>query len=273
MTTSTGNPAVGRLPVLRRTGSVAATVAPPVLFGILTVGLWQWFVDARHIAPYVLPAPGAIWSAARGNTSSIVSAAHDTGANALVGLFAGSVVALLAAAAAVRIRVADELITPLAAAAATMPIVVLAPLLNNMFDATSTVPRRLVVMVSVFVPVFVNTLRGLKRMSTVHAELMASYAAGGLAILRTIRIPGALPYFFTGVRIAASLSVISAVVAEYFGGLQKGLGPRITSAVAASDYSLAWAYVLGSIVLGLLFYLAALAVEWLAMRSRGVAPG
>lgn len=273
MSTTTGNPAVGRMPVLRRTGSAAATVLPPIVFGALVVGLWQWFVEARHIAPYVLPSPGAIFSAARGSQSSIVSAARDTGSNALVGLVAGAVVALVAAAVAVRIRIADELITPLAAAAATMPIVVLAPLLNNMFDATSTVPRRLVVLVSVFVPVFVNTVRGLKRMSPVHAELMTSYAASGLATLRTIRIPGALPYFFTGVRIAASLSVISAVVAEYFGGLQQGLGPRITSAVAASDYSLAWAYVLGAIVLGLLFYLGALAVEWLAMRSRTIPTG
>ena len=261
------------MPILRRSGSVATSVLPPVAFGVVVLALWQWFVDARDIAPYVLPAPSAIWSAAVDGHSLIASAARDTGANALVGLLAGSVLALVAAAVAVRIRIADELITPLAAAAATMPIVVLAPLLNNMFDATSTLPRRLVVTVSVFVPVFVNTVRGLKRMSPVHAELMTSYAASGLATLRTIRIPGALPYFFTGVRIAASLSVISAVVAEYFGGLQRGLGPRITSAVAASDYALAWAYVLGAIVLGLLFYLGALAVEWSAMHSRAAPAG
>ena len=53
--------------------------------------------------------------------------------------------------------------------------------------------------------------------------------------------------------------MISAIVAEYFGGLQKGLGPKITSAVAASDYALAWAYVVGAIALGLIFFLAALA--------------
>jgi len=111
-------------------------------------------------------------------------------------------------------------------------------------------------------------VRGLKQISPVHAELMLSYAAGGMAVLRHVRIPGALPYFFTGVRLAASLSVISAVVAEYFGGLQQGLGPRITSAVAASDYALAWAYVVGAIALGLAFYLAALLLESLVMRSR-----
>ncbi len=57
---------------------------------------------------------------------------------------------------------------------------------------------------------------------------MQSYAASGTAVLRTIRIPGALPYFFTGLRLASSLAVIAAVVSEYFGGLQDGLGSRIT---------------------------------------------
>ena len=58
-----------------------------------------------------------------------------------------------------------------------------------------------------------------------------------------VRLPGALPFFFTGLRIASSGAVIAAVVSEYFGGLQKGLGPAITSAAAASAYPRAWAFV------------------------------
>jgi NitT/TauT family transport system permease protein len=87
-------------------------------------------------------------------------------------------------------------------------------------------------------------------------------------VLRIVRIPGALPFFFTGVRIAASTSVIAAIVAEYFGGLQKGLGPAITSAAAASAYPRAWALVVAAIVLGLVFYLVALLAERLAMPWR-----
>jgi NitT/TauT family transport system permease protein len=68
--------------------------------------------------------------------------------------------------------------------------------------------------------------------------------------------------------------VIAAIVSEYFGGLQKGLGPAITSAAAASAYPRAWAIVVAAIVLGLVFYLAAVAAEWLAMpwRRLSVAP-
>jgi NitT/TauT family transport system permease protein len=69
----------------------------------------------------------------------------------------------------------------------------------------------------------------------------------------------------TGLRLAAPASVIAAIVAEYFGGLQKGLGPAITSAAAASAYPRAWAIVVAAIALGLVFYLVALLAERIAM--------
>ncbi len=246
-----------------------AVVAPPVVFGALFLGLWQWVVKAAGIQPYVLPAPSDIWTAFTKDHARILTAAEHTGLNALVGLVLGTVLAVLLAAVAARVRVADEMFTPLVAALATMPIVALAPLLNDMYASTSPVPRRIVVAISAFVPVFLNVARGLKRLSPVHAELMASYAASKGAVLRTIRIPGARPYFFVGLRIAASLSVISAVVTEYFGGLQDGLGSRITSAVSSTNYPRAWAFVVGAMILGLLAYLLALLVEVIALRGRG----
>ncbi len=241
---------------------------PPIVFGVAFVLLWQLLVQVKDIKPYVLPAPGSIWTAFGTDRTRILTAARNTGLNALVGLLAGTLVALLIAGLAVRVRVADEMITPLVAALATIPIVALAPLLNIAFPSTSVVPRQIVVAISAFVPVFMNVVRGLQRINPVHAELMASYAASGGAVLRTIRIPGALPYFFTGLRIAASLSVIAAVVTEYFGGLQNGLGSRITSAVSATNYPRAWASVFGAVLLGLLFYLVALVIERAAMHGR-----
>jgi hypothetical protein len=112
-----------------------------------------------------------------------------------------------------------------------------------MFSATSDLPRRIVVAIVAFFPVFVTTVRGLTRIDPVHAELLRSYAAGGWEVTRVVRLPGAVPYLFTGVRVASSLAVISAVVAEYFGGLQNGLGSRITSAASNTAYARAWAYI------------------------------
>ena len=245
-----------------------AVLLPPIVFGALFLGLWQLIVKAAQIKPYVLPAPSDIWTALGKDHARILTAAQNTGLNALIGLVLGTVVAILLAALAARVRIADEMFTPLVAALATMPIVALAPLLNDMYASTSPLPRRIVVAISAFVPVFLNVARGLKRLSPVHAELMASYAASKGAILRTIRIPGSLPYFFVGLRIAASLSVISAVVTEYFGGLQDGLGSRITSAVSSTNYPRAWAFVFGAVLLGLLFYVIALVVESVALRGR-----
>jgi NitT/TauT family transport system permease protein len=234
-------------PSLRRVGG---TLLPPLLFGVLFLAGWQGFVRAADVRSYVLPAPSDIWSAAVDAHTRIIAAAQTSGLNALVGLVAGVVGGVLLAAIATRLPVLGGAITPLVAALAAMPIVALAPLLNNMYSPLSSLPRREVVAISAFVPVFINVLRGLSRITPVHRELMASYAASGTAVLRTIRVPSALPYFFTGLRVASSLAVIAAVVSEYFGGLQNGLGSRITSSVGATDYPAAWASVLGAVLLG-----------------------
>jgi NitT/TauT family transport system permease protein len=119
--------------------------------------------------------------------------------------------------------------------------------------------------------VFINVFRGLSQLTPVHRELMQSYAASGTAVLRTIRVPGAMPYFFTGLRLASSLAVIAAVVAEYFGGLQDGLGSRITSSVGATDYPAAWASVFAAVLLGLLFYVVTLLLERVVLGRRAAA--
>lgn len=249
----------------RRARSLLSALWPPVLFGVAFLALWEWFVVARDVKPFVLPKPSAIFEQLQDNHDTILDLAWATGRNALVGLVLGLALGLAAALAASRLRSLDEMLTPLAAAVAAMPIVALTPIFNTMFASTSTIPRRLIVMIAVFFPVFVNTLKGLRQVDPVHAELMHSYAASPWTTTRTVRLPAALPFFFTGVRIASSAAVIAAVVSEYFGGLQNGLGPAITSAAAASAYPRAWAIVTAAIALGLVFYLAALLAERLAM--------
>lgn len=249
----------------------SATILPPLVFGVLFVAGWQVFVRTLDVRTFVLPAPSDIWSAAGDHRSQIISAAGHSGLNALVGLLVGVVVGVVLAALATRVPVLGGAITPLVAALAAMPIVALAPLLNNLYSPLSPIPRREVVTISAFVPIFFNVLRGLSQLTPVHRELMQSYAASGTAVLRTIRIPSALPHFFTGLRIASSLAVIAAVVSEYFGGLQDGLGFRITASVGASDYPAAWASVVGAVILGLLFYSGALLLERLVL-GRLVAP-
>jgi NitT/TauT family transport system permease protein len=151
-----------------------------------------------------------------------------------------------------------------------MPIVALAPVLYSMYGADAETARQLVAALAVLIPVYLNTLRGLRQVRPVHRDLMRVYAATTRQQQLAVTLPTAAPYLFTGLRIASSLAVISALVAEYFGGPIGGLGKSITSAASSSDYALAWAYVVGAILLGLLFYCVALAVEtWLGRHRRG----
>ena len=103
--------------------------------------------------------------------------------------------------------------------------------------------------------------KGLRQVDATHAELMRSYAASNWDILRKVRVPNAVPYLFTALKVAAPLSVIYAYVSEYFGGAQNGLGSRIASNIANSKNAVGWAYVLGACLLGLTFYLISIAVE------------
>ena len=243
----------------------ARSVLPPIVVGVGAIVLWELIVTLGRIAPFIVPAPSAIWRELVEQRVNVWQAGLASGANALIGLIGGTVVGVLAAMAASRFRLLSEVSVPFAAVLNALPIIALAPILNNMFETTSSIPRRIVTGIIVFFPIFVNTLRGLREVDPTHRELMESYAASGWTFARKVRLPGALPFVFTGLRQASSLAVIAAVVAEYFGGLQNGLGSRITSAASFTAYPRAWAFVVGACLLGLAFYLSTLLLERLAM--------
>ncbi len=259
--TATANPAAtipGR--ILGR-GPAYRTVLPPVVFGVAFLGLWQLLVLGLAIEPFIVPSPTAILAQFVGNIGTVIDGSLRTGGNALVGLVVGTVVGVLAAVVANVWRLADGLGAPAVAALSVMPIVALAPVLYTMYGADVETARQLVAGLAVLIPVYLNTLRGLRQVRPVHRDLMRVYAASAGQQQLAVTLPTAAPYVFTGLRIASSLAVISALVAEYFGGPIGGLGKSITSAASSSNYALAWAYVVGAILLGLVFYCIALAVE------------
>ena len=149
----------------------------------------------------------------------------------------------VAALVVIRFRTANETLTPLAVAVNAIPIIALAPLFNNWVGITSPRSNQAVVVLLVFFPVFINTARGLTEVDDEQIELMQSYAASDWRIMRTVRIPNALPFFFTALRVVASLAVIAAIVVEYFGGRQDTLGNIITQNAQFTRYDVAWAAV------------------------------
>ena len=163
----------------------------------------------------------------------------------------------------------DQLMSPLSAGAAAVPIVALAPLFYGMYSATSEFPRQLVVSVVVFFPVYVNVAKGMKQVLPVHRELLRAYAASGAEFARYVQIPTALPFLFGGLRVAAPAAVITSIVSEYFGGDQNGLASLITNAASNTDYAQAWAFVAASVFLGLVFFLITAGLEFFVDRRMG----
>ena len=248
--------------------TVVNRVLPPVLLVVALLVVWQIAVVVGGIPAFLLPSPVAIVDQFGEFLPIIVSSSLVTATNALLGLVIGSVLGVAAAVVAAFIRVLDEMFAPVIAAIAVVPIVALAPVLYTMYGAGSEVARVIVAAVAVFVPVFINSLRGLRQVRPVHRDLMRAYAASGWQTARTVTIPNSLPFMFTGLRIASSLAVISAIVAEYFGGPRSGIGSFITSAASGSNYARAWAFVVGAIIVGLIFFAATLAVERIFTRHR-----
>lgn len=244
-------------------------VWPPLVVAVVVLGLWQLIVVVFSIKPYLLPAPSAIWTEFTKNFALMWSTALYTATNAFYGLVFGCIVGIVMALFASRFSFVRNLSMPLAAGLAAVPIVALTPILNNMFNITSRTPRVLITMIVVFFPIFVNVMRGLTQVSPTQIELMRSLSATQFTIQRVVRIPNAIPFAFTGLRIAAPLAVIAALVSEYFGGPQEGLGSRIASSAANSAYGRAWAYVVAAIITGLVFYFIALGLERLTARWTG----
>ena len=192
-----------------------------------------------------------------------ITGAYYTGAQSVrVWLWLGVLLAGLAAAW----KPIDGMLAPLIAALAVIPIVAITPILNTMFGASSQFGRQMVAMIAAFIPVFINVLRGLRQTRPVHRDLLRASAASGLQTFRMLTLPTALPYLMTGLRIASSLAVIAALVAEYFGGPSDGIGTSIATYVKSGRAALAWAYVGGGLLIGLVFYLVTSLLERIVSR-------
>lgn len=247
---------------------VAARVVAPLVVGILLLGAWVLLTDVVHLAPTMIPSPAAIAAQVGEFGGVIAEDALVTGTNALVGLAGGTVLGVAAAALAARFRIFDGMVAPLIAAIAVVPIVALTPILNTMLGASTQSGRQVIAGIAAFIPVFVNVLRGLRQTRPVHRDLFRAYAANGAQTFRKLTLPTATPYLLTGVRIASSLAVISALVAEYFGGPAEGLGTPIVSYAKSGKTALAWGYVGAAIAIGLILFLLTLLLEQLVTRHR-----
>ena len=237
----------------------AATLFIGVLAG------WELVVRAFSVKQFLLPAPSAIASALLEHRDELAAAAGSTLYEAVGGFAIGSVAAIAVALATARWTAARTALMPFAIAANSVPIIAFAPIMNNWFGVLNPLSKMMVVAVLVFFPIMINTVRGLTLVDPASLELMRSYAASEIGILLRLRIPNSLPFVFTALKVSATLALIGAIVAEYFGGAQSVLGQYIITEAAFFRFANAWAAVVIASVSSIAFFVIILALERLAI--------
>ena len=236
---------------------------PAALVAISVLIVWQFIVAAFNIKQFLLPAPTVILTTFANIYPRLVAQGWITFQNALwgfaVGCGAGIVTGLLSA----RFGNFSRSIMPYAIAANSIPIIAFAPITNNWFGIVSPWSKIAVVAVLTYFPAMLNTLRGLTLTDPSALALMRSYAAPEWQIFARVRWPTALPYIFSALKLACSLSMIGAIVAEYFGGPLTGLGVNIANDAALSRYPTVWSEIIIASALGIGFYfLVSLVERW-----------
>ncbi len=231
---------------------------PAIVVGVAGIACWEAVIRALEIRAFILPAPSAIAAALVENWDvgyQIFPAAQVTLQEAGGGLIAGALLGLAVAFAVARFPTARDIVLPVGIAVNAIPIVAFAPIANQWFGSQSPYSKMAISAALVFFPIMINVLRGLTQVDASSLELMRSYAAGDMAILRKVRIPNALPFFLTGLKIGTTLSLIGAVVGEYFGGLNVALGRVVVESASTLAFEVTWAAILVVSVTGIVMYL------------------
>lgn len=245
---------------------------PTVIVAIAVLVIWELAVRLFNIQQFLLPKPSDIWAELqrdftqffRGEGSILFDAARATLWSAVGGFVIGCGAGIGVALVTARWTIISQAAMPFAIAANSVPIIAFAPIMNNWFGITNPASKMAIVAIIVFFPAMINTVRGLTLIDPRQLELMQSYAASPWKILRALRIPNALPFIFSALRVASSLSVIGAVVSEFFGGPRATLGVYITQEAAGFNFARAWAAIVMASVIGIGFYtLVLLAERWL----------
>lgn len=234
--------------------SLAVRIVVPLMFGATLLVLWEGIVRGLNVSPIILPAPSLVAQTLAGSTDILWTDLKQTVLKgALRGYMIGASVAFVVAVLIDRSRFLTRGLLPIGNFVAALPIVGIAPILVNWFgfDWQS---KAAVVVVMVFFPVLVNTVQGLRETDAMQRDLMRTYAAGYGYTLLKLRLPAAMPFVFNGLKIATTLALIGAIVAEYFGSPTRGMGFRISTGVGSLSIDLVWAEITVAALVGTGFY-------------------
>jgi NitT/TauT family transport system permease protein len=224
------------------------------LFGLWVLVFWQLGVTLFNVPRVLLPAPSWIgqmlldrWDTLAGDFLQTVGKA------VLVGWMLGSGLGFAVGVAIDRAPFLQRGLLPLASLTSTVPLVAVAPIMVMWFGFEWPSKAAVVVLMTFF-PMLVATLAGLQAAGRLELELMHSYAAGYVRTLLDLRLPMAMPFLFSALKVNATLALIGAIVAEFFGSPTVGLGFRISTEAARMNMGLVWGAIVVAAVTGSVAY-------------------
>ncbi|WP_298919455.1 ABC transporter permease [uncultured Roseobacter sp.] len=229
-------------------------LAVPIVFGLTLIVIWEGVVRGFEISPVLLPAPSMIATRFAASTDILWEDFVQTVIKgALSGYVLGCGSAFLVAILVDRFDFLRRGLLPVGNFVAALPVIGMAPILVMWFgfDWQS---KAAVVVVMVFFPMLANTVQGLSDSSAMQRDLMRTYGAGYWTTLRKLRLPAAMPFIFNGLKIASTLALIGAIVAEFFGSPIRGMGFRISTSVGQLALDLVWAEIVVAAIVGSAFY-------------------
>lgn len=232
-----------------------------LIVAVLVVLAWEFLTVALQIQQFLLPRPSVIGGALVEVYPRLIAAGWLTFLNAFWGFVIGCGAGILTGMVSARFLSFSKALLPVTIAINAVPIIALAPIFNNWFGALNPASKIAIVVVLTFFPAMISTVRGLTSVDPLSLELMRSYAASQWEIFRKLRLPTALPYIFSALKVGTTLGMIGSIVSEYFGGSTAGLGYRIRDDAGLFKYPEAWSAILVASLYGILFYLVVSAVE------------
>lgn len=259
----------GRLAKLRRAASAAV---PPIVIVAVILAIWQWYVDANDVDPSVLPAPLRVaeqgWAFKDVIWANTIPTLQVTAVGFAVSLCVGWLLAIIVDFSPWLRRA----LMPLLVASQTLPIIAIAPLLIIWFGF-GLLPKICVISLVTFFPIAIGLIEGFGSTDRDATNLLRSMGAGKLQQFRYVRLPAAMPNFFTALRIGITYAVTGAIFAEYVGA-NKGLGifMALQKNSFRTDLVLAAVVVTAvlSVALFLLTYLVQrLVIPWYGKEKRG----
>ena len=241
-------------------------LSPPALAVAGFIAVWQIAVVLLEVPTWLLPSPLKIWRTFLENTHMLGRHVLATGSGAVGGLVIGSLAGVALAIVMAHSRMLERILMPLLVIDQSIPKMALAPIFVIWFGAGMT-SRIFIAMIISFFPMIVNTVRGMRSVDPRIADLMDTLSAGHWGILIKVRLPNAVPYIFSGLKVAVPLAIIGAVVAEFMQA-DSGLGYVVLIAVGNIDTPLVFVAVLLMAALSLALFGLTSIVEALVLGRR-----